>query len=67
MTILVRVQISFLVSTMSIRQLEELNVVEGSTCSIISFHMEVNISCNGIKSVTNCIMGACALIAVSAT
>jgi hypothetical protein len=67
MTILIKVQISFLMNTMSIRQQEELNVVEGSTCSCILFHMEVNISCNSIKSVTNCIMGACAFIAVSAT
>jgi len=65
MTTLVKVIMPSLVSTMSIRQWKELNVVEGSACELFSSHVKVIILHNGSKGVTNYIMGCSAFVAMN--
>jgi len=56
-----------LVSTMSIREREELIVVEGSACNCFHPNVKTNILHNGGKGVTNCIMGSNAFVAMNTT
>jgi hypothetical protein len=64
MTTLVKVRISSLVSTMLIRQHEELNMVKGSACNCFHPTWIQRLAHNGNKNVTNYIMGPYAHIAM---
>jgi hypothetical protein len=52
---------------MSIREREELIVVEGSACNCFHPNVKTNILHNGGKGVTNCIMGSNAFVAMNTT